>query len=76
MTGNEAHGEHDTTHYHTLPHRGRRPRVIASQARGPGSTPGILHRSQRGHGPERSGYRLENDPDRTNLSVRSHRSGM
>jgi len=29
LTGNEAHGEHDTTHYHPLPHRGRRPRVIA-----------------------------------------------
>ena len=29
LTGNEAHGEHDTTHSHPLPHRGRRPRVIA-----------------------------------------------
>jgi hypothetical protein len=27
--GDEAHGEHDNTHYHTLPQRGRRPRVIA-----------------------------------------------
>ena len=60
QTGDEAHGEHDNTHYHTLPHSGADGRGLSPvkrevRVRVPAS-------STTTHGPERLGYRLENAP--------------
>lgn len=63
LMGDEAHGEHDNTHYHTLPHTGADGCGLSPvKRRGPGSSPGILHHSWAGV----IGLPLTTDPDHTN----------
>ena len=60
LTGDEAHGEHDNTHYHTLPHSGPTAagyRLLKREVR-----VRVPASSTATHGPERLGYRLENAP--------------